>query len=190
MNTGKKTAAYLLFIALPLILRHVYHFWCTRHASRRLQKRGITSVALWFVSYIILAAGVFGKICRSKSVRWSFWAGGVMLWGACIGRMISIRQLGRAFSEFIDIRPAQRLIDTGIYAHVRHPLHYFLLLEMVAMAVVIGSVWSWSLIALSTGVLFFRELDEEKALEQAFGKKYQDYRKHAVALVDIISRRS
>jgi len=100
--------------------------------------------------------------------------------------MHSIHQLGKAFNEFIHIEPQQKLVDTGIYSIIRHPLHYFLMLEMIGMALVIQSLWGWSLVAFSAVVLVFREQQEEKALEDAFGDQYRQYRKRAVALVDIL----
>lgn len=176
---------YFVLAFLPLVMRHAHHFWCTRHAHRRIMDRGMVSVVFWFIAYVGLMIGMFFELYNNTQ-QWYFIAGCCVLWLAAAGRMHSIHQLGKAFNEFIHIEPQQKLVDTGIYSIVRHPLHYFLMLEMIGMALVIQNLWGWILVALSAVVLVFRELQEEKALENAFGEKYRQYRKRAVALVDIL----
>ncbi|MBN1982138.1 MAG: isoprenylcysteine carboxylmethyltransferase family protein, partial [Chitinivibrionales bacterium] len=82
----------------------------------------------------------------------------------------------------------QQLVTGGIYAYLRHPLHYFLLLEMVAMAIIAGYGWGWIVIAVAIIVLCFREIQEEQYLESVYGDQYREYRHHAVAFVDGISK--
>lgn len=172
-------------LALPLILRHVHHIWCTRHAPRQLQREGWLSVAIWFVSYVILGLGMLTHTYRT-SLDAHYWIGYVALWLGALGRMVSIRELGAAFSEFIRVEEEQPLIDTGIYAYVRHPLHYFLMFEMLAMAWLNRNLWSWGIILVAGITLVFRELHEEQALIRAYGNRYLEYRQRTVALVDLI----
>ena len=182
------TKLALALIAVPIILRHIHHHWCTRHASRKMKQRGMISVIIWFLCYIVLLAGVILLACRFTydDINWYVWVGYVLLWIAVVGRMISIHQLGKAFDEFIDIKPGQKLIDTGIFAYIRHPLHYFLILEMGAMAWLTEDVWSWCVLGVAFVILILREKEEEKALIEAFGDSYRAYRKRAWALVDIL----
>jgi len=185
------TKLALILILVPITLRHVHHHWCTRNVSRKIKKRGLTSVITWFLCYVVLLAGVifraYGFTCND--MNWYVWFGYALLWIAVVGRMTSIHQLGKAFDEFIDIKPEQKLIDTGIFAYIRHPLHYFLILEMGAMAWVIEDVWSWCVLGFAFVILILREKEEEKALVQAFGDSYRAYRKRAWALVDILPKK-
>ncbi len=174
----------LILVCIPLIIRHSHHYICTRHAPRPGIGPGFLSVAIWFLSYITLMAGM-GYYLFSGPFRLLFWPGYLLLWLATLGRMISIHQLGRVYSECIHIAEGQQLIDTGIYAYLRHPLHYFLLLEMISMALLTRALWGWGVVAVSFITLIVRERQEEKALEEKFGDAYRTYRKHAVALVDL-----
>ena len=174
----------VVLIAIPLVIRHGHHFWCTRHASRHGHWRGLPSVVIWFVVYVLLASGSFYRTYGNEA-HWNFWAGLVILWIATAGRIISIRELGRGFSEFIAMAPQKRLIDTGIYAYVRHPLHYFLVLEMAALSLIVYQPWGWCLVGLAMLTLVQRELQEEQFLEATFGEAYRAYRRRAAALVDL-----
>lgn len=178
----------LILIVVPMMLRHLHHHWCTRHVSRKIKKRGIISVITWFVCYVSLLAGMIFRVYRFAyhDMHGYFWMGYALLWIAVVGRMIGIHQLGKAFDEFIDIKPEQKLIDTGIFAYVRHPLHYALILEMGAMAWLIEEAWSWCVLGFAFVILVLREKEEEKALVQAFGDSYRAYRKRAWALIDML----
>ncbi len=175
----------LLLVCVPLLVRHIHHFICTRHASRPGIGPGFTSVVIWFVSYCLLLVGMFYYLYTGL-FHPSFWIGYVLLVLATMGRMISIHQFGKVYSECIHFTEDHQLIDTGIYAYLRHPLHYFLILEMISMALLTWAVWAWGVVVLSVITLIYRELQEEKALEQVFGDTYRRYRKRAVALVDVI----
>ena len=50
---------YFIFAALPLLMRHAHHFWCTRNARRRITNRGMVSVVFWFIAYMGLVTGMF-----------------------------------------------------------------------------------------------------------------------------------
>ncbi|MGD9202008.1 MAG: isoprenylcysteine carboxylmethyltransferase family protein [Chitinispirillia bacterium] len=175
----------IICIITLLIIRHTHHFWCIRHASRQVKKEGIISVIIWFLSYILLSACSLYSVFLTKATPYDI-IGIIILLIAVIGRMISINQLGKAFSEFIYIGDRHHLVDTGIYSVVRHPLHYFLVLEMVSFAWIIGVLWAWIIIAFVFIILIFREIQEEEALLQAFGEKYRVYKKKTVALTDLL----
>ncbi len=112
----------ILLVLVPLLTRHIHHFYVTRNAKRRWQRAGLGSAAVWAVSYLILALGALGRT-RAGEPGLLWWIGYGLLWGAVIGRVLAIRQLGGAFSELIRVERHQPLVKAGVYAHVRHPLH-------------------------------------------------------------------
>ena len=71
----------------------------------------------------------------------------------------------------------QRLVTTGIRAHVRHPVYLGHLCEMLAWSIGTGLVVCWLLTALAvaTGAVMIRMEDAE--LEKRFGEEYAAYRK-------------
>jgi protein-S-isoprenylcysteine O-methyltransferase Ste14 len=60
----------------------------------------------------------------------------------------------------------QRVIDTGPYAHVRHPMYAGVIWLFVGMPLALGSWWSLVLILPFVPVLLWRLLDEEKILQR------------------------
>jgi protein-S-isoprenylcysteine O-methyltransferase Ste14 len=74
----------------------------------------------------------------------------------------------------IRVEKDQRVIDTGPYAHVRHPMYAGAIWLFVGMPLALGSWWSLALILPLVPVLLWRLLDEEKILQRDL-PGYTDY---------------
>ncbi|HEY4032667.1 MAG TPA: isoprenylcysteine carboxylmethyltransferase family protein [Ktedonobacteraceae bacterium] len=59
----------------------------------------------------------------------------------------------------------QKVISTGLYAHIRHPMYMGVLVMMIGVPLVLGSWWGLVVLALILPVLIWRILDEEKLLK-------------------------
>jgi len=94
----------------------------------------------------------------------------------------SAQQLG-GLPEVISEGHEQRLVTTGIRAHVRHPVYVAHLCEMLAWSVGTGLVLCYGLTAFAviTGAVMIRMEDAE--LEQRFGEEYRQYRARVPAVV-------
>ena len=66
----------------------------------------------------------------------------------------------------IRVEQDQSVIDTGPYAHVRHPMYAGAIWLFVGMPLALGSWWSLVLILPLVPVLLWRLLDEEKILQR------------------------
>jgi len=66
----------------------------------------------------------------------------------------------------IRVEREQYVIDTGPYAHVRHPMYAGAIWLFVGMPLALGSWWSLGLIVPFMPVLLWRLLDEEKILQR------------------------
>jgi protein-S-isoprenylcysteine O-methyltransferase Ste14 len=89
--------------------------------------------------------------------------------------IMDITMVQNAFaSKILDINKGQTVIDTGLYAHVRHPLYSGASLMILAVPVALGS-W-WGLIPAAVGVLSLvvRIQFEEDMLEKGM-VGYKDY---------------
>jgi protein-S-isoprenylcysteine O-methyltransferase Ste14 len=64
----------------------------------------------------------------------------------------------------IRVEPDQRVVDTGPYAYVRHPMYAAALWLFVGIPLALGSWWSLALLIPSSPVLVWRLLDEERIL--------------------------
>ena len=66
----------------------------------------------------------------------------------------------------IRVEKDQRVIDTGPYASVRHPMYAGAIWLFVGMPLALGSWWPIGLIVLVMPVLVWRLLDEERILQR------------------------
>jgi protein-S-isoprenylcysteine O-methyltransferase Ste14 len=78
-------------------------------------------------------------------------------------------------SKFLDINKDQKLIDTGIYGHVRHPLYSGAILMILGMPIALGSWISLILAAIGILSLIIRIKFEEEMLIKGMDG-YEEYR--------------
>lgn len=90
-------------------------------------------------------------------------------------RQISIKELGPYFSEDIEIKPKHRLIKTGIYKHIRHPIYFSSLLLVMGFPLILNSFYALALVPAAVVVIWIRMELEEKVLLAYFGKEYKEY---------------
>ena len=76
-----------------------------------------------------------------------------------------------------------RLVTTGIRAHVRHPVYLAHLCEMLAWSIGTGLLVCWLLttLTITTGAVMIRMEDAE--LEKRFGEEYRRYRLSVPAIL-------
>src|SRR5215510_995726 len=76
----------------------------------------------------------------------------------------------------IRVEASQRVIDTGPYAYVRHPMYAAAIWLFVGMPLALGSWWSIGLVIPFVPVLLWRLLNEEKILTRDL-RGYSDYKR-------------
>ena len=67
-------------------------------------------------------------------------------------------------SRTVEVMQGQRVISTGPYAYVRHPMYLAVLLMVLASPIALGSWWALLLALSIIPILVVRILDEEKVL--------------------------
>ena len=93
------------------------------------------------------------------------------------------RHLGRYWSARVTLKEGHRLIESGPYGLVRHPIYSGLLLCMAATVMTIGTLQSVCGYAALLGALIFKLAAEERLLTDNFGEAYQEYQKRVKALI-------
>jgi protein-S-isoprenylcysteine O-methyltransferase Ste14 len=111
------------------------------------------------------------------------WAGAV---AACAGtglRLAAARELGASYTRTLRVRDDQSVVDTGLYARVRHPGY------AGTLALLLGYALSWQSPAAVLPVLAIvpayvrRMAAEERMLETEFGDAYVRYRRRTRRLL-------
>jgi protein-S-isoprenylcysteine O-methyltransferase Ste14 len=74
----------------------------------------------------------------------------------------------------ITVEADQKVVSTGLYGLVRHPMYVGMLIFLAGTPLALGSYWGLVVLILSVIVFAFRILDEEKMLEEELNG-YIDY---------------
>ncbi len=78
-------------------------------------------------------------------------------------------------SRTIEVQENQKVIDTGLYGIVRHPMYSVTLLLFLSMPLVLGSLYSFLIFLAYPFVIVKRIRDEEKFLEEEL-EGYREYK--------------
>ena len=78
-------------------------------------------------------------------------------------------------SRTIEVQEGQKVIDTGLYGIVRHPMYSVTLLLFLSMPIVLGSIWAFLIFLVYPFIIAARLLDEEKFLEEEL-EGYREYK--------------
>ena len=69
-------------------------------------------------------------------------------------------------SRTVEVQQGQRVVDTGLYGVVRHPMYAATVLLFLSMPLILGSLWGFVLLLAYPAVLVPRVLNEEKVLKE------------------------
>ena len=78
-------------------------------------------------------------------------------------------------SRTIEVQEHQKVVDTGLYGIVRHPMYASTLLLFLSMPLVLGSLWSFAIMLFYIPVISKRIRNEEKVLEEGL-EGYREYK--------------
>jgi len=79
-------------------------------------------------------------------------------------------------SRTVEVQEGQKVVDTGLYAIVRHPMYFATVLMFCSMPVVLGSVWGTLIFLVYPFIIAGRIKNEEKVLLEGLAG-YADYLK-------------
>ncbi|MFX1416002.1 MAG: methyltransferase [Promethearchaeota archaeon] len=134
----------------------------------------------WFFAIVVVL-----YLVDSPWIAWSYFV--IPIWVRWAGLGLGIvavplvwwahRTLGESFSYALEVKEEQRLITSGPYARVRHPVYTSQVLFNFGLALVASN---WILLVIwAAGVPFtyHRMFNEEKMMIQEFGDEYVTYMK-------------
>jgi protein-S-isoprenylcysteine O-methyltransferase Ste14 len=115
-----------------------------------------------------------------------YWIGVVLLTSALGFTVWARRELGGNWSGRIAIKDGQRLVRTGPYRWIRHPIYTGGLIAILASAVASGTVSGFLALALACAALGHKIRIEERWLMRTFGESYAEYRRSSWLLVPYV----
>ena len=118
-----------------------------------------------------------------QSARWHVPAGLAIMAAATLLHVWARVHLGRNWSSEVMIKTDHKLVRTGPYRFVRHPIYTAILGLAFGTAFVAGRIVSLLGAAVFTYAYIRKLRIEERALGATFGSAWEDYRRRSWALV-------
>lgn len=153
------------------------------------------SIDRWFpiLSGIIWAVGVVASVLDVMILqhgRYSLTAvgtAGVAFLLAGLGLYaVARRTLGRFFSEAVRITPEHKLITSGPYHLIRHPVYLGGILYALSIPMIGNSLYGFVIMLVPILMLSYRIRFEEKILVSRFGQEYLEYARKTKKLIPYI----
>lgn len=169
------TIAFTIYLARydrPLLERRMNAG--PQHEQERSQKIIVSLVLAAFLLSIVLAA-LDHRFGVSPVSPWASVAGNLIVVLSFVF-IFWVTKVNSYAASNIRVEANQRVIDTGPYAYVRHPMYAGAVWLFVGMPLALGSWWPIALMVLVVPVLLWRLLDEERILIRDL-PGYGEYRK-------------
>ena len=136
------------------------------------QRTAIALSGLMFLLSFILA-GLNFRSDWMMLPRWvSLAAAGVFLLG--YGLFAEVLRENVYLARTVEVQEGQKLIDTGLYGIVRHPMYSATVLMFLAMPLVLGSPLSFAVMLLYLPIIAKRIRNEEQVLSKGL-EGYKEY---------------
>ena len=178
-------------VALPWIAFAAYRLVSALRIGRSQRKEAIGSRLAFLTVQVLAFTLMFAKWMRigplgKRFVPDSGGAKNVGILLIAIGLALAVwgrHHLGQYWSARIGIKGGHKLVCSGPYAYVRHPIYSGIVIALIGTALAIGE-WGCVVAACVMLVAFASKAKREEALlAEHFGKAFLEYRKHTGFLI-------
>lgn len=138
------------------------------------QKGVVAAAALIFIGAFVLA-GLDYRYGWTDVPPWLTWAAAVIMLLA-YGMYAEVMRENAYLFRTVEVQEGQRVIDTGLYGIVRHPMYTSTVLLYLAIPLVLGSWASFCVMLLYPATIVFRIRNEEAVLTEGL-PGYEEYKK-------------
>ena len=137
------------------------------------QKTVVALSALMFLASFILA-GLDFRYGWTSLPSWTVWAAtGVLLLSYLM--YAEVMRENAYLSRTIEVQDNQKVIDTGLYGIVRHPMYSATVFLFLSMPLILGSMMSFVVMLVYIPIINARIKNEEKVLSEGL-PGYQEYK--------------
>ena len=137
------------------------------------QKSVVALSGLMFLAAFIVA-GLDWRFGWTNIPNWLVWvATGLFLLSYLL--YSEVLRENTYLSRTIEVQEDQKIIDTGLYGIVRHPMYMATLVLFLSMPLVLGSLYSFLIMLVYIPIIAKRIRNEEKVLEEGL-QGYKEYK--------------
>lgn len=160
----------VLFVKAPELLEKRLN----AKESENTQKGVVALSGLLFVGGFVVAGFDF-RFGWSRVPTWAEMIASVILLVA-YALYAEVMRENAYLSRTIEVKKGQKVVDTGLYGIVRHPMYAVTLWLFLAIPIVLGSLWALLCFFPYIAVIAVRIVNEEKVLEAELDG-YAEYKK-------------
>jgi protein-S-isoprenylcysteine O-methyltransferase Ste14 len=150
------------------------------------RESGLLAVAflgLWIIPGVYALTGFPADLDRPLIPAIAI-LGIVTLCGALLLFYRSHADLGRNWSISLEIRSEHRLVSSGIYRFIRHPMYSSFFLMAIAQLMLLPNWLAGATGLVGVAMLYaFRIRQEERMMMERFGAEYRDYMARTARLI-------
>jgi protein-S-isoprenylcysteine O-methyltransferase len=176
----------LLVLFLWWIIDNLILFGRQGTAPRRADRLSLLGIVL--TSWVGVGLGVFLAYAGVGTLGVFTVAGQIvgliLLAAGIVIRSVAIAQLGRFHTPVVAIQAGHRVVDTGLYRHVRHPSYLGSCVAYFGFGLGLGS---WVSAMVTPGMILmgylYRIRVEERALVESLGDEYAAYQERTYRLI-------
>lgn len=129
------------------------------------------SAIMFFVGFVL--AGIDRRFDWTEVPQWLVWAGAAILLTGYLLFAEVLRE-NAYLSRSIKVQDGQKLVDTGLYGVVRHPMYSATLLLFLAMPLILGS-WVSFVVFLTYPAIIVKRIRNEEAVLTTELEGYSTY---------------
>ena len=130
------------------------------------------SGVMFFAAFIV--AGLNFRFQWLVLPSWAVWIGAGVFLAAYLMYAEVLRE-NTYLSRTVEVQENQKVIDTGLYGVVRHPMYCATLFLFLSMGIVLGSPISFAILLLYIPIIALRIKNEEQVLEEGLAG-YKEYK--------------
>lgn len=159
----------VLFLKAPELLKKRLN-----NKEKESVQKGVVLVALlMFVGGFVLA-GLDYRFGWTYVPGWLVGAASVLLLiSYCL--YAEVMRENAYLSRTVEVQEGQKVVDTGLYGIVRHPMYAVTILLFISIPLVLGSWLAFAIFLLYPGAIVLRIKNEEKVLEEGLAG-YSEYK--------------
>lgn len=156
-----------MFIAGLVLIRKNPQLLQKRLDAREKESEQKSVVALSGLMFLVgfIVAGLDWRFGWTYMPGWVAWAAAGLFLLAYLLYAEVLRE-NTYLSRTIEVQEDQKVIDTGLYGIVRHPMYMATLVLFLSMPLVLGSLYSFLIFLLYIPIIAKRIGNEEKVLEE------------------------
>ena len=177
----------LLSLALALVMRLDVQVF--RKGKRPVGRQRFVLPAVMLTALVMIVFLAYGdrrSVLTFEGADLLRYVGLGLYAGGNVLAFLALHALGRHYSGFVTLQEEHKLVQTGIYGLIRHPIYLRALLVAVGFPLLFRSWLVFLFLALAIVFVAARIRQEEKMLAEEFGPEFEAYRRRAWRLVPYV----